>query len=163
MLSTLVEDAPEMEAAWDLLVRAEISSGNPQGTVGVLEQWSAAGGDGAPTAAEVRTLLVAVSQEGALAYWRWQLARLDARRAAGASVPPMDLAAARAGTGDVDGAFQALEEALASRDRGLVLLQRDPLWDVLRADPRFADVARRSRSVHVERGVRGGPGLLPQR
>ncbi|MDP2958806.1 MAG: hypothetical protein Q8N53_20445 [Longimicrobiales bacterium] len=163
MLETLVEDAPEMGMAWELLVRAEISSGNPRGAVDALRRWSTAGGEGAPTAAEVRTLESAVPQEGAGAYWRWQLARLEARRRAGAHVLPTDLAAARAGTGDVDGAFAALEEALARQDRGLVLLQRDPVWDVLRGDPRFADIARRSRSVHVERSVRGSPGLSSRR
>jgi hypothetical protein len=91
----------------------------------------------------------AVAREGAAGYWRWQKERLETRLAAGEDVPLLDLAAARAGTGDKDGAFRALEAAVARNDRGLVLLSRDPVWDGLRSDPRFADIARRSRSVHA--------------
>ena len=149
MLSDLVDDAPEMAPAWELLARAQISAGDPQGAVGALEGWSARGGATAPSAADVRSLREAVLREGAHGYWLWQKARLDARLAAGEDVSPLDLAAARAGTGDTDGAFQALEEAVARHDRGLVLLQRDPVWDVLRSDPRFADIARKSRTMHV--------------
>lgn len=149
MLSDLVGDAPEMAPAWELLARAQISGGNPQGAVGALEEWSARGGATAPSGAEVRSLRDAVLREGTRGYWLWQNERLDARAAAGEPVSPLDLAAARAGTGDTDGAFQALEQAVAQHDRGLVLLQRDPVWDMLRSDPRFADIARKSRTMHV--------------
>ncbi len=149
MLSDLVDGAPEMAPAWELLARAQISAGNPQGAVGALEGWSARGGATAPSAAEVRSLRDAVLRDGTRGYWLWQKERLDARLAAGEPVSPLDLAAARAGTGDTDGAFQALEEAVARRDRGLVMLQRDPVWDVLRSDPRFASIARKSRTVHA--------------
>ncbi len=149
MLSHAVAEAPGMTAAWDLLARAQMSTGDPQGAAATVKRWSVQGGDGAPTPADVRALEDAVAREGAAGYWRWQRARLEKRAAAGEDVPLLDLAAARAGTGDRDGAFLALEEAVARHDRGLALLSKDPVWDVLRSDPRFADIARRSRSVHL--------------
>jgi TolB-like protein len=149
MLSDVVAEAPGMAPAWDLLARAQMSTGDPQGAAATLKRWSVQGGEGAPTAAEVRALEDAVAREGALGYWRWQRERLERRAAAGEDVPLLDLAAARAGTGDRDGAFQALEDAVARHDRGLALLSKDPVWDVLRSDPRFVNIARRSRSVHV--------------
>lgn len=154
MLSDLVEDAPDMAPAWELLGRALVSAGNPRGAAAALRRWSARGGEGAPTAGEAAALEEAVAREGARGWWLWQHQRLDARAAAGEEVPILDLAAARAGVGDTEGALQALEEAVARHDRGLVLLSRDPVWDVLRADPRFADIARRSRAVHVQVQVR---------
>jgi hypothetical protein len=80
--------------------------------------------------------------------------------AAGEPVSSLDLAAARAGVGDTEGAFEALETALAQQDRGLALLHRDPVWDTLRTDPRFGDIARRSRTVRVLTSPRG-PGEHP--
>lgn len=153
MLSSLVHDAPDMAPAWELLARAQVAAGNPQGAVDALREWGARGGDGAPSATEAAALQGAVTGEGARGYWRWQKERLDARAAAGQPVAPLELAAARAGVGDTEGAFTALEAALGQHDRGLALIHRDPVWDTLRTDPRFGDIARRSRATHP----RGSP------
>lgn len=150
MLSELLEDAPDLAPAWELLARAHVSAGNPEGAADAFARWSAQGGEGAPTAGEAQALAAAVTRDGARGWWLWQKERLDTRIAAGQEVPILELAAARAGAGDTEGALQALQEAVARHDRGLVLLSRDPVWDVLRADPRFADIARRSRTVHVQ-------------
>jgi hypothetical protein len=112
-----------------------------------MEGWSARGGEGAPTSAEVRALQAAVDRDSATGYWRWTLDRLDAKEAAGQRVSSTDRAAALAATGDPEGAFMALEQALTRHDPGLQSLDRDPVWDRLRADPRFADIVRRSRSM----------------
>ncbi len=45
--------------------------------------------------------------------------------------------------GDVDRAFEALERAYTERSHWLVFIGLDPRLDELRADPRFADLARR--------------------
>ncbi|HSG07087.1 MAG TPA: hypothetical protein VLA36_01930 [Longimicrobiales bacterium] len=163
MLSDLVDDAPDMAPAWDLLARTKIAAGDPQGAVGAMEGHSARGGDDAPTPAQVRSLQTAVNREGALGYWRWNLERLEARAAAGQRVSPMDRAAALAATGDDEGAFTALERAVAQQDRNLATLERDPVWDGLRADPRFADIVRRSRALRHAPGDAGPPGGDPRR
>ncbi len=158
MLSGVLATSPDLGPAWELLARAQMSSGNPAGAVAALEGWSARSDPAAPTPAQLRNLRDAVTRDGATGYWRWMEARLEARLAAGEHVSSLDMAAARAGSGDEEGAFQALEQALAQHDRGLVLLQKDPVWDVLRADPRFADISRRVRSVRAQMGPPRGPG-----
>lgn len=155
MLSSALESAPELDHAWEMLVRAHVSAGDLRAAAGTLERWAARGGGGAPDPAEARSVRAGISREGATAYWRWALARLEAQRTGGEGVSLVDLAAARAGTGDTEGALQALQEAVERRDRVLFLLQNDPVWDALRADPRFADVIRRSRSP--QGGGRGTP------
>jgi thioredoxin-like negative regulator of GroEL len=155
LLSDLVEDAPEFSPAWELLARARIASGDFQGAVGAMDGWSAQGGSDAPSRAQVRALQDAVDRDGTLGYWRWTLERLDARAAEGGRVAPTDRAAALVGTGDANGAIAALEAALEQHDRGLATLERDPVWDELRGDPRFADIVRKSRTLrHSAEGPR---------
>jgi TolB-like protein len=155
VLSDLVDAAPEMDAAWELMARAEISAGDPQGAVGAIEGWSARGGSDAPDQESVRALQSAFTANGARGYWTWMRARLDERRTAGKPVSLTEYAAAQAGSGDGEGALTTLERALERHDRGLVSLQSDPVWDALRSDPRFTEIARRSRTIHYDHGVRG--------
>jgi len=163
LLSDLVDDAPQLSPAWELMARTHIAAGDPQGAVGAVEGWSARGGDDKPTSAQVRALQDAVDRDGAAGYWRWTLDRLDARGAAGGHVSPTERAAALAGTGDTQGALAALEEALARRDRGLATLERDPVWDGLRGDPRFSDIVRRSRAVRHTPDAPRPPGVPGRR
>jgi TolB-like protein len=151
-LSAVTEGDSVPSLAWGLLARAEVASGNPEGAAAAMSRWSTRGGAGAPDEAAVRDLSDAVRSDGNAGFWRWTLDRLQAEEASGRGAPPTEWAAARAGVGDVEGAFAALGEALARRDRGLVSLQKDPVWDVLRDDPRFADLARRTRSIHLPEG-----------
>ena len=163
MLTDLVDGGVASPLAWELLARGEMALGDPDAAVEVMEAWRDAGGEEAPTPAEVRALADAVDAAGTQGFWRWTLGRLEARGSAGGHVTATDLAAARAGSGDVEGAFQALEAAVQQRDRGLVSLQKDPVWDALRRDPRFAEVVRRSRDVLSESGGRGSSGVRPER
>lgn len=73
---------------------------------------------------------------------RARLALLN-EMAADRFVPPYAAALIHAGLGDADAAVAALENSLAVRDVNLVFLPRDPKWEPLRADPRFADIVRR--------------------
>ena len=59
------------------------------------------------------------------------------------SVAPYYLAIVYAGLGDHDQAFAALEQACRERSRRLWALHVVPIWDDLRADPRFRDLLRR--------------------
>jgi len=59
----------------------------------------------------------------------------------------MDIAMLRAGAGDPDAAFAALERAVENDDPTLMLLPFLPHLDRLRNDPRFAALAERARPV----------------
>lgn len=58
-------------------------------------------------------------------------------------VPPSHLAMIETALGDRDKAFAHLDAALSVRDARLVLLNIDPKWNDLRADPRFQAALRR--------------------
>jgi TolB-like protein/Tfp pilus assembly protein PilF len=54
-----------------------------------------------------------------------------------------EIALVYAGLGDKDSAFQWLERAYQTRDKGLTYLIADPCLDPLRSDPRFATLVKR--------------------
>lgn len=58
-------------------------------------------------------------------------------------VTPYGVALVYAGLGDKNQAFAWLNKAVAGRSHWLVWLNRDPRWDRLRSDPRFADLKKR--------------------
>ena len=58
-------------------------------------------------------------------------------------VPAAQIAIGYPGLGDRDAAFEWLERAYAERSQALNFLKMDPVYDSLRADPRYADLARR--------------------
>ena len=163
LLAGVVDDAPAVDPAWELMARMRMSAGDPQGAVGVVEEWSARGGPDAPDAGQVAQLRQAVTREGAAGYWRWYLERLEGERAKGGRVSATERAAALTGLGRDAEALTALEEALQQRERGLAALERDPVWDGLRDDPGFADIVRKSRAVRFTPEAPRGPGGIPRR
>jgi TolB-like protein/DNA-binding winged helix-turn-helix (wHTH) protein/Tfp pilus assembly protein PilF len=58
-------------------------------------------------------------------------------------VTPYGVALVYSGLGDKNQAFAWLNKAVAGRSHWLVWLNRDPRWDRLRSDPRFADLKKR--------------------
>jgi tetratricopeptide (TPR) repeat protein len=58
-------------------------------------------------------------------------------------MPPQEKAFVYIGMGERDKAFAQLEEVYQGRFSGLAFLLTDPVYDSLRDDPRFADLARR--------------------
>ncbi len=58
-------------------------------------------------------------------------------------VPPYNIAIVYAGLGEKDQAFAWLDRAFSERSGYLTWLTTDPQLDVLRSDPRFADLVRR--------------------
>lgn len=147
LLADLAEEEPEHAALWETLARARLAAGDPAGAVAAIASWSASGADGAPAAREVQSLRASVLERGPSAYWSWMHARLEARTAAGERVSAADRAAALVGMGEVDRAFAALGEAVRRHDPGLVSLRSDPVWDPVRADRRFTEIARQARAV----------------
>jgi TolB-like protein/Tfp pilus assembly protein PilF len=65
-------------------------------------------------------------------------------------VSPYSLAAAYAGLGNADRAFELLNRGYHSRDRGMAMLLVAPRFDPLRADPRFTDLLRRMKFPGVD-------------
>ena len=70
------------------------------------------------------------------------LARLD-QMSHSKYVTPYGVALVYAGMNDKNQAFAWLNKAYDGRNHWLVWLNRDPRWDRLRADPRFADLKKR--------------------
>jgi hypothetical protein len=68
---------------------------------------------------------------------------LRATAAAGAAIPPLEEALVYVGLGDRDQAFARLNECYEERFGILSYLTADPVYDDLRSDPRFAELARR--------------------
>ncbi len=59
-------------------------------------------------------------------------------------VPPFNYATLHAGLGETDLAFKWMEKGYEERDPWIRGLKSDPLFDVLRSDPRFASLIRRA-------------------
>ena len=72
-----------------------------------------------------------------------ELEALRRRAADGEYASPLDFARAYARLGDRNRAFDSLEAALVDRSPGLVFLNVDRAWDLVRDDPRFAAAVRR--------------------
>jgi len=60
-------------------------------------------------------------------------------------VPPFNVARIYAALGDMDRAFQLLEQAYSERDPGLVPVEVDPTADPFRADPRYDALLRKMK------------------
>ena len=63
--------------------------------------------------------------------------------AAVALIRPEMLAVGYAALGDMDEAFAHLDEALEARSAGLIYLAVDPMYDPLKADPRFDELVKK--------------------
>jgi TolB-like protein/DNA-binding winged helix-turn-helix (wHTH) protein/Tfp pilus assembly protein PilF len=80
-------------------------------------------------------------------YWRWRLEGLEAQKRSG-PVDPSTLAQIHMALGEPDKALAELEDAFESR-AGWILpfLNVDPVFDPLRADPKFRDLVARIAST----------------
>lgn len=76
------------------------------------------------------------------AWVRLQLEALKERQAT-SYVSPLDFARVYAQLGEKELAFQYLDAAFADRSPGLVFLKVDPVWESVRADPRFGRAVQR--------------------
>ncbi len=62
-----------------------------------------------------------------------------------AEVMPFQIAEVRAFRGEIDAAFEGLEQARSLHDTGLVELKGDPLLRNLESDPRYGEFLRKMR------------------
>jgi TolB-like protein/DNA-binding winged helix-turn-helix (wHTH) protein/Tfp pilus assembly protein PilF len=90
----------------------------------------------------IKSLRKAYKAEGWRGYFRKLLDR-DLERSKREHVSPYDIADNYALLGDKTQAFRYLDKAYAERDRWLTAVKAEHDFDVLRSDPRYADLLRR--------------------
>ncbi len=154
LLEEVCELDPEHQEAWEALELIYASQGDYDELLDMRQVWvDHAEGD----AEAVTRLEERMGEDGAFGYWEWRLEELRGREAEGQSVSPVYLAAAHAGTGERDEALDLLEVAFESRDRRLMSVRSDAVWDPLRSDPRFVTLMNRMRRPGVAPVRRPGP------
>ena len=152
VLMAVCELTPEHREAWEALELLYASTGAYERILDMRRMWvDHAGGD----AESVDRLDARLRSDGADGYWEWRMDVLQERVAQGESVPPVYMAAAHAALGDSDAALASLRDAVRARDRRLMSLRTDPVWDVLRSDPRFTSLLR--GIIHARPGRRPRP------
>ena len=159
VLESIVEGSPQLAPGWEMLVRAHVSAGDPHGAVEAVRRWHETGARGAPSAEAVAALGDAVEEEGSAGVWSWTLDRLESQQDRGQPIQLTDLAAAHAGLGDTQEALTLLFRAIERGEPGVLSVRTDPVWDGLRGDPRFSELARQARLLRFSptmRGPRGG-------
>ncbi len=140
LLTAVCERWPEHEETWEALGLLYASTGEYAQLLDMRRMWvDHAGGD----AESVDRLAEQLRSDGAEGYWEWRLDALEDRASEGENVSPVYLAAAQAALGDTEEALASLRDAVRDRDRRLASLRTDPVWDVLRPDPRFVSLLRR--------------------
>ena len=96
-------------------------------------------GDSTPAKADLGHAYAVSGRRGEAVKVLAELEELSRRR----YVSPYYIAIIHAGFGDKDRAFAWLEKAYEERSRRLSGLRRNPAWDGMRSDPRFASLLRR--------------------
>ncbi|MDA0327576.1 MAG: hypothetical protein O2958_00990 [Gemmatimonadetes bacterium] len=162
VLDEIVSGSPGTSAAWEMLVRANVSAGDEREAVAAVRRWHESAAPGAPNEVELSQLTSAVARDGAEGYWAWTLDRLTAADAAGRAVPRADLAAAHAALGHRDEAFGYLFQALEAGEPGVLSIRSDPVWDDLRNDDRFREAGRQAQMMRFS-PIRRAPGARPPR
>jgi hypothetical protein len=94
------------------------------------------------TADAERALRDAFKTGGINAYLRKHIEILEAE-SKHKYISPYFIASDYALLGDKERVFEWLEKAYADRSSWLVELRVDPVWDVVRSDPRYTDLLRR--------------------
>lgn len=98
------------------------------------------------------------ADDPATSYWGLRRQDNNARRAWGIRVSHLELAATALGLGERDEAIRQLELAVAQRESSLGTLRNSPIWDSLRDDPEFREIARRARDLWRPGGRRATSG-----
>ncbi|MEM1261066.1 MAG: tetratricopeptide repeat protein [Pseudomonadota bacterium] len=133
--------APGMQEARFVRARALSMLGRHAGAIAEFESLLAE----APSSTRYAALLVvtlarAGQDDDAEALFQTTLVPSDRTR-------PTHLAMALAWIGQIDKAFEQLELALAQREFGMCYVAAEPIYEPLRADPRFASIVQRMRGA----------------
>lgn len=156
LLEQVVEEAPQASRAWEMLIRAYVSTGALDQAGRAAEKWRDSGAPGAPGHTAVAALRGALAAAGVGGYWAWQRQRLDSSSERGEQVTRMDYATAHAALGDRERALRYLVEAIEAGEPGVPGIRSDPAWDSLRRDPTFLELARQVETLHFTRSRPGG-------
>lgn len=157
MIRQTIETWPDSREAWEALEDLNAKMGRYQEVVEIRGERLAADSPEAAGQIQLQELRDRVREEGARGYWSWRMSELEAMKEEGQPVSPVEMARASAALGERAQAYQYLDQALAQRDRELLTLWTDPVWDDFRSESRFKDILTTLREM---RGRRPGP--LPQ-
>ncbi|MDH3271052.1 MAG: hypothetical protein OEN56_06945 [Gemmatimonadota bacterium] len=149
VLGSAVEASPDDAAAWDLLIRTQVSGGDDAGATDAARRWLAARPDHGLDESDVIALENALEASGADGYWRWRLAHLEEEEESGAPSSSFEVATAHAALGDDERALEYLVRALRDGEPGVMSVRTDPVWDDLRSDPRLREVVRQAQRVRL--------------
>ena len=153
LLERVCEIDPDHQEAWEALELIYASQGEYDDLLDMRHVWvdHADGDEEAVARLEER-----MGEDGAFGYWEWRLEELRGREAEGQAVSPVYMAAAYAGTGARVEALARLQDAVRSRDRRLMSVRSDAVWDPLRSDPRFVSLMNLLRGPSARTGRRPG-------
>jgi tetratricopeptide (TPR) repeat protein len=126
LLEQVVDEAPEAAPAWDMLVRAYVSTGALDDAGRTAEEWRDSGAPGAPDREGVAALRRALAAAGGDGYWAWKLDRMNCASARGEHVTRMEYATAHAALGDRDEALRYLVEAVEAGEPSVLGIRSDP-------------------------------------
>ncbi len=152
LLEAVVESEPRLTIAWDALERSYALAGDFDRVVETRRRRIRATRGPALAEASIASLDAAVAGGDTDAYWEWLREDHLARLERGEYTSEVEYAAACVALGEHEDAINALRAALAKRERGLVTLRTDPVWDPLRTDPRFHEIVS-----SLSRPPRGAP------
>ncbi len=142
-----VERDPTNLEAWDELERLHAIRGDYQGSVEIRGERVARSGESREAVTAAAELERAVGESGARGYWEQRLREFAVREKRGEPYSQIDYATALLALGDHDAALIRLERAFEARDGKIGSLFHDPIWDPVRADPRFRSLLRKIRST----------------
>jgi len=159
ILEEILEENPNAIPAWDALERAYAAADDFDEVIETRrKRILALSEDSERAMADAEAIAEAIEERGARGYWEWLRDDHQARQQRGEYSSQVEFAAACVALGEYEDAIGSLEQSLAERDRGLVSLQSDPVWDPLRQDPRFqriqAAVRRSLRPARPEESPR---------
>jgi tetratricopeptide (TPR) repeat protein len=135
----VIELDPTFPVSHEVVGTILLTLGEPREAVAALRQAAAL----SPISRVIGTLGEAYAFAGMTQEAHDVLAELEERRGRGAA-GLSHLALVHMGLGDLDRAFECLEQAVEEREGGILLdLVSVPEFDPLRSDPRFDDLLRR--------------------
>ncbi len=151
ILERILERYPFETAAWDALEHVYAAQGDYESAAAVRRERPVRIDkevdevEVAELQRQVLELERAVEERGELGYWEWQRHYYEELEESGEPFSQVDYATALVALGDHDAAFERLALALEARDPNLFSIRSGPVWDPVRADPRFRDLQRRLR------------------